>query len=45
MLRCPMVPGRRWVVCPANPMRAAPGAPCNIYEYDSLATFKENQIF
>jgi outer membrane receptor for ferrienterochelin and colicin len=32
-------------LCPANPIGAAPGTPCNIYEYDSLATFKENQIF
>jgi Carboxypeptidase regulatory-like domain len=32
-------------LCPANPIGAAPGTPCNIYEYDSLAVFKENQIF
>jgi Carboxypeptidase regulatory-like domain len=32
-------------LCPANPVGAAPGTPCNIYEYDSLAVFKENQIF
>jgi Carboxypeptidase regulatory-like domain len=32
-------------LCPANPIGAAPGTPCNIYEYDSLAAFKENQIF
>jgi hypothetical protein len=32
-------------LCPANPIGAAPGTPCNIYEYDSLGTFKENQIF
>ena len=30
---------------PCNPVGAAPGTPCNIYEYDSLAVFKENQIF
>jgi hypothetical protein len=32
-------------LCPSNPVGAAPGTPCNIYEYDSLAVFKENQIF
>jgi len=32
-------------LCPSNPIGAAPGTPCNIYEYDSLAVFKENQIF
>ena len=32
-------------LCPTNPIGAAPGTPCNIYEYDSLAIFKENQIF
>jgi hypothetical protein len=32
-------------LCPTNPIGAAPGTPCNIYEYDSLAVFKENQIF
>jgi hypothetical protein len=32
-------------LCPRNPIGAAPGTPCNIYEYDSLAVFKENQIF
>ncbi len=32
-------------LCPSNPIGAAPGTPCNIYEYDSLGTFKENQIF
>ena len=32
-------------LCPINPIGAAPGTPCNIYEYDSLAVFKENQIF
>ena len=32
-------------LCPANPVGAAPGTPCNIYEYDSLGVFKENQIF
>jgi Carboxypeptidase regulatory-like domain len=32
-------------LCPANPIGAAPGTPCNIYEYDSLAVFKENQVF
>ena len=32
-------------LCPSTPAGAAPGTPCNIYEYDSLATFKENQIF
>jgi hypothetical protein len=32
-------------LCPANPIGAAPGTPCNIYEYDSLGVFKENQIF
>ena len=32
-------------LCPSTPVGAAPGTPCNIYEYDSLATFKENQIF
>ncbi len=32
-------------LCPANPIGAAPGTACNIYEYDSLAVFKENQVF
>jgi hypothetical protein len=32
-------------LCPSNPIGAAPGTPCNVYEYDSLAVFKENQIF
>ena len=32
-------------LCPSTPIGAAPGTPCNIYEYDSLAVFKENQIF
>ncbi len=32
-------------LCPANPIGAPAGTPCNIYEYDSLAVFKENQIF
>jgi hypothetical protein len=32
-------------LCPTKPIGAAPGTPCNIYEYDSLAVFKENQIF
>ena len=32
-------------LCPANPIGAAPGTPCNIYEYDSLGVYKENQIF
>jgi Carboxypeptidase regulatory-like domain len=32
-------------LCPSVPIGAAPGTPCNIYEYDSLGTFKENQIF
>jgi hypothetical protein len=32
-------------LCPTNPIGAAPGTPCNIYEYDSLAVFRENQIF
>ena len=43
----PMPDGTRPALdlCPANPIGAAPGTPCNIYEYDSLATFKENQIF
>jgi Carboxypeptidase regulatory-like domain len=43
----PMPDGSRPALglCPANPIGAAPGTPCNIYEYDSLAVFKENQIF
>jgi Carboxypeptidase regulatory-like domain/TonB dependent receptor len=32
-------------LCPSDPIGAAPGTPCNIYEYDSLAIFKENQVF
>src|SRR3984885_14805608 len=32
-------------LCPANPIGAEPGTACNIYEYDSLAVFKENQVF
>jgi hypothetical protein len=32
-------------LCPSNPIGAAPGTPCNIYEYDSLGAFKEHQIF
>ena len=32
-------------LCPTNPIGAAPGTPCNIYEYDSLGVFKENQVF
>ena len=43
--RCRMGPARPVELCPANPIGAAPGTPCNIYEYDSLAVFKENQIF
>ena len=43
----PMPDGSRPALglCPANPIGAAPGTPCNIYEYDSLAVFKENQVF
>jgi hypothetical protein len=43
----PMADGTRPALglCPSNPIGAAPGTPCNIYEYDSLAVFKENQIF
>ena len=43
----PMPDGTRPALglCPSNPIGAAPGTPCNIYEYDSLAVFKENQIF
>jgi hypothetical protein len=44
MPRCPTVPSGLGL-CPSNPIGAAPGTPCNIYEYDSLAVFKENQIF
>ena len=43
----PMPDGSRPALdlCPTNPVGAAPGTPCNIYEYDSLAMFKESQIF
>ncbi len=43
----PMADGTRPALglCPTNPNGAAPGTPCNIYEYDSLAVFKENQVF
>jgi hypothetical protein len=43
----PMADGTRPALglCPSNPIGAPPGTPCNIYEYDSLAVFKENQIF
>jgi hypothetical protein len=43
----PMADGTRPALglCPTNPVGAAPGTPCNIYEYDSLAVFKENQVF
>jgi Carboxypeptidase regulatory-like domain len=43
----PMPDGSRPALglCPANPIGAVPGTPCNIYEYDSLAVFKENQVF
>ncbi len=43
----PLPDGSRPAVglCPGTPVGAAPGTPCNIYEYDSLGVFKENQIF
>jgi Carboxypeptidase regulatory-like domain len=43
----PMPDGTRPALglCPTNPIGAPAGTPCNIYEYDSLAVFKENQIF